>query len=952
MKKYTLLLLAVLLAIAGQAFAQFRTDAVDLFFSEYVEGSSNNKAIEIFNGTGSAVDLSHYTVKLASNGGAWSTTNIITLSGSLANNDVFVIANSAANATILGVADATSTVTYFNGDDALGLFKDGVLIDLFGIYQNDPGTAWPVAGVADATLNHTLIRKPTVVQGVTDWAVAAGTTADDSQYIVQAIDYITDLGTHTFTPGGGNNTATPVLNPAGGAYSTPVDVTITCTTPNAVIYYTTDGSTPTITSTVYTAPVHIQATTTLKAIAKAPTMDPSYVVSGTYTFPVMVASLSALRSSPADGTTLYYVTGEVFLSFKQTFRNQKYFQDEAAGILVDDLNGVISTPLNVGDGVEGLMGKISEYGGMLQFTPTANVAGVTSTENPIIAVPVTYTDLVDSFDQYESRLVKVLGVSFNTPTGNFANGVTYPSYDPTNDFPIRTTFYDVDYINTAIPTIPMDISGIPNSRTDGAYLTPRTLADFALPTGGVSAPSFTPPAGLYFSPQAVTISTTTAGATIYYTTDGSTPSNASTLYSTPVSVTTNTTIKAIAYLGTQTSAVNTAVYSFPVSVGNLAELRSQAVGTTIYRLANPVQFTYAQSYRHQKFVQDGTGAQGAGILIDDFSGIITGTYQPGDMIANLTGTLAEYGGMMEFVPVADPGPATSNQPLIPVHVTLATLANATSFEQYESRLVAIDAVHFTTPGGTFATGQVYEMTDTSGTFGFRTNFYDADYIGQTVPTGTGAFIGIPNSRTDGAYFTSRNMSDMLIYQSPANFTANSPVTGTVNLSWNWANGTPIYVQSYTIFRNGNQIGIISNPQTLTYQDSNVVPGTSYTYGLVVVCWGDYSLEPITVDITPSPNDDPVISVVETVLKGNFPNPFNPETTISYSVKDASAVTLCIYNAKGQLVRTLVNEAKSAGNHSAVWNGLDENGRTVSSGVYYYKMNAGKYSSTRKMILMK
>ncbi len=100
------------------------------------------------------------------------------------------------------------------------------------------------------------------------------------------------------------------------------------------------------------------------------------------------------------------------------------------------------------------------------------------------------------------------------------------------------------------------------------------------------------------------------------------------------------------------------------------------------------------------------------------------------------------------------------------------------------------------------------------------------------------------------------------------------------------------------------------------------------------------------------NEDPNVPVVATELHGNFPNPFNPETTIRYSVKEASPVSIEIYNVKGQLVKTLVNENKASGNYSVVWNGRDNNQQAVSSGVYFYKMFAGKYSSTKKMILMK
>ena len=946
------LILALSLALMlGLAFAQ--PYAADLFFSEYVEGSSNNKAIEIFNGTGVAVDLSQYTVKLASNGGAWSTTNIITPTGTVAHNDVFVIANSAANAAILAQSDVTSTVTYFNGDDALGLFHGETLIDIIGVYQNDPGTAWPVAGVADATLNHTLIRKPTVIQGSLDWAVSAGTNADDSQWIVQAIDYITDLGVHTFTPGGGNNTATPTFNPAGGTYSSPQSITISCSTPAAVIYYTTDGSTPTLTSPVYSTPLTISATTTLKAIAKAPALAASYVATAVYTFPVTVSTLSALRSSQADNTTLYYLTAEVYLSFKQTFRNQKYFQDDQAGILVDDVAGVITTPLNVGDGVEGMLGKLSEFGGMLQFIPTANITSVTSTENPIIPVVISYTNLIDNFDTYESRVVKVMNVSFNAPTGNFANGISYPSYDPNDDFPIRTTFYDVDYINTPVPTTPMHISGIPNSRVDGSYFTPRNLADFEVPAGEVATPVFNPAGGVILNPfVTVSISTTTPGATIHYTLDGSTPSNNSLQYTAPLNVTTTTTVKAIAYLGAQSSSVASATYTFPVSVASLADLRAQTVDSTIYRVSGQVQVVYQQSYRNQKFVQDYNAPTLRGILIDDFNGIITNTYQEGDVFTGLVGTLAEYGGMLELVPVANAGANLGNQPLIPLHVTLAQLNEPALYETYESRLIALDSVHFNDPG-TFAAGTVYPISSPIASFNFRSSFYDADYIGQPIPAGVGYFMGIANSRTDGSFFSSRRLSDFVLYQPLANVNASSPASGVVDLNWSWTPGAPPdYVIGYEIYRDGAELANINNPQQLSYTDNTSIPGTTYTYGIAVLCSDSYVMDPVTVQITATSNDDPSSPVLTTALGSVYPNPFRAQTVINYSIKDGSPVTLGIYNVKGQLVRSLVNGSKAAGNYSVSWDGRADNGLPVSSGIYFYKMNAGKYSSTRKVIMMK
>jgi hypothetical protein len=127
----------------------------NLFFSEYIEGSSNNKAIEIYNASGQSVDLSRYQVELYGNGAATPGSTLI-MSGILAPGEVYVIANSGSIAGILAQADVTSTVTYFNGDDALALrcLNPDTLIDVIGTIGTDPGDYWPVAGVANATLSY------------------------------------------------------------------------------------------------------------------------------------------------------------------------------------------------------------------------------------------------------------------------------------------------------------------------------------------------------------------------------------------------------------------------------------------------------------------------------------------------------------------------------------------------------------------------------------------------------------------------------------------------------------------------------------------------------------------------------------------------------------------------------------------------------------------------------
>lgn len=94
------------------------------------------------------------------------------------------------------------------------------------------------------------------------------------------------------------------------------------------------------------------------------------------------------------------------------------------------------------------------------------------------------------------------------------------------------------------------------------------------------------------------------------------------------------------------------------------------------------------------------------------------------------------------------------------------------------------------------------------------------------------------------------------------------------------------------------------------------------------------------------------SPVNFTLDQNFPNPFNPSTTIKFSIPQNSTVTLAIYDAMGNLVKTLTNEALAAGKHEVNWNGDNNSGTKVSSGIYFYKLTAGSFTLTRKMVMMK
>ncbi|MBW6513476.1 MAG: T9SS type A sorting domain-containing protein [Candidatus Syntrophosphaera sp.] len=100
------------------------------------------------------------------------------------------------------------------------------------------------------------------------------------------------------------------------------------------------------------------------------------------------------------------------------------------------------------------------------------------------------------------------------------------------------------------------------------------------------------------------------------------------------------------------------------------------------------------------------------------------------------------------------------------------------------------------------------------------------------------------------------------------------------------------------------------------------------------------------------NDDSTVPTIARMLLQNYPNPFNPETTIGFDLPQAGKTNLSIYNVKGQLVKTLVDGDLGFGRHSVVWNGTDNGGNSVSSGLYFYRLSSGGHTESRRMMLLK
>jgi hypothetical protein len=161
------------------------TGSADLFFSEYMEGSGLNKALEIANFSGATINLSNYELKLSRNGNSeWTDSYSFPNNASIANTDVYVIMNGGAAVCTDVDDDLNNNITSFNGDDPIGLFKNGVLIDILGTLGDG----------SDYAKNITLVRNADVAAGSSIFNINEWTIYDD-------INTCEDLGSHTQTLG-------------------------------------------------------------------------------------------------------------------------------------------------------------------------------------------------------------------------------------------------------------------------------------------------------------------------------------------------------------------------------------------------------------------------------------------------------------------------------------------------------------------------------------------------------------------------------------------------------------------------------------------------------------------------------------------------------------------------------------------------------------------------------
>ena len=216
----------------------------------------------------------------------------------------------------------------------------------------------------------------------------------------------------------------------------------------------------------------------------------------------IVADLAAVRADvAANGANKYYqVNSSPVITYARTSRNQKYIQDATGGILIDDLAGTIATAMVSGDAIAGLKGQATLFSSLLQFIPSIN-ATVASSGNVVAPQVVTIADLTAATvaATYESELVKINNVTFDTTVANFPTTAANVNITTGADTMIfRTLFTEADYMGTAKPVAATNIYALVGRNGATAQVTSRNAADLNAP---LSSASFSQIAGLKIYPN-------------------------------------------------------------------------------------------------------------------------------------------------------------------------------------------------------------------------------------------------------------------------------------------------------------------------------------------------------------------------------------------------------------------------------------------------------------------
>ena len=466
----------------------------------------------------------------------------------------------------------------------------------------------------------------------------------------------------------------PVFTPVAGTYADSVTLSIACANEGAEIRYTTDGNEPTETSTLYSSPITLTATTTVKAKAFMTNWLTSETATAVYTIvyePVLTVTPLALNFNSTQLTQTITVNGAYLTDPVTLTCNNTHFTLNPNTISNPNDNTVVTVTF---DGSEPATGTVTVASGTLSeqvsLTATAQLPApvltpATETSDDPITVAISCT-VADAIIHYTTDGTEPTAQSdvYNTPI----------VFNTPGTYMVKALAVKTGWENSDIAT--------------GTY----TMNEPPAPDT-VNVPVITPATDLYYEPQTVTITCADADAVIRYTTDGSAPTENSTVYNAPFTISTTTTITAKAWKdGMIPSGTATVTISFPEQVANIAAFKAAAATNVEKQIMSDVTFVF-RSGRFM-FVEDNTAAM---LIYDYNTPVITTQYNEGDVIeGGIFGKYTMYQGMVEMLPTHNALDATGTPVTVtPANATITDIKTQYT-DVYESKLVHLSDVEFIT----------------------------------------------------------------------------------------------------------------------------------------------------------------------------------------------------------------------------------------------------------------
>jgi hypothetical protein len=685
----------------------------------------------------------------------------------------------------------------------------------------------------------------------------------------------------------------PVMTPATGE-ETLIIVTMSCTEAGAEIRYTTDGSEPTATSTLYAAPIvlDVPGSYTLKAIAMKTGWENSDVTIGNYTV-----------FEPSSGDTIIYAVGfeadEGFVA-SNVYNNTTVEFTGADGVQWGTYYGTPSTNSHIVGDQSMQMRWYTSAPNNIGYTYTNfdlnNVTHVTFAAASSNGLNVNVSHSVDGGATFSDGEVFTLGSTANT-------------FDYVVD---ETGSYDFVRLKFTIVLPETNPSSTSRVVID-------SLVVFGIPgviPTTLNTPVITPNEGFYYVPQTVSITCSDVDAVIRYTTDGSVPTENSTIYTAPFTVSTTTTIKAKAWkTGMTPSFVATTTISFPEQVTNIAAFKANASSSAQQIMSN-VTFVFRSG--HYMFVEDNSAA----LLIYDNSGVITNTYNEGDVIeAGLFGSYQLYNGMSELIPSHNANEATGTP--VTVTPTVATVSSVINdyATVYESKLVRLNDVVFIDAETFVQNGDTMSIRDRFNTVDMEISAGDhADVIG---------FVSY--STTYGYQIYPRDNQDIII----------SSMETVATPEFNFYRSGEFYFMNITCATEGASIYYTidnTNPDENSYEYTSDVPfylNVHYYIKAIAMKEGMLNSEIAVYDYDP-------VGIVTYELRDNltvYPNPAVDNVIISAKDNNLVIEKVELYNIYGQLL----NSETVNGTRAEVAVG------TLATGTYFAKVFTDKGITTMPVI---